>query len=168
MLKPGSAARPSPPSVAGAMKLLSCLATGCRLLAAAVAPLADYNKHKGARLASVTPSEMLCCGSKCGTIAPIELDTAKGLCNGVTHCWGFSYDPDAKLAKFGAGVTASGTDSYVTPSGFSGAVDGYRSFHYSTRGAFFDITLTHTYQIPSSLCAAQCDDADNCNVFEMT
>lgn len=149
------------------MKLATYLAASCLLVAGAVAPLADYNKHKGARFASVTPSEMQCCGSRCGTIAPIELDTAKGLCNGVTHCWGFSYDSDAKLAIFGAGVAATGIDSYVSPGGFGATVDGYRDFHYRTQGAFFDITLTHTYQIPSSLCAAQCDDEDNCNVFEM-
>ena len=147
--------------------MMGKLLAAAAILAVGTAPLADYRKIQNARMASVSPPSMQCCGKRCNTIAPLELGTAKTLCQGVSSCWGFSYDPDAKVGVFGSAVTATGVDSYVSPSGFSGTVDGFRSFHYTTKGAFFDIILTHTYQIPSSLCAAQCDDEANCNVFEM-
>lgn len=131
------------------------------------APLADYHKHKGASMQTVTPGGMNCCSKSCGTIAPISLASAKSICSDVGTCWCFSYDADAKVADFKGAVGANSTDTYISPRGFGSADHGYRTFRYSTGGSMCDIHLTHTYQIPSSLCASQCDDEDSCNVFQM-
>jgi hypothetical protein len=136
-------------------------------LAVTAAPLADYHKHKGLSMKTVTPGAMECCNKRCGTIAPISLASAKSICNDISQCWCFSYDEDAKVADFKGAVAAEGTDTYISPRGFGSDAGGFRSFQYSSGGSLCDIQLTHTYQIPSSLCAAQCDDEDNCNVFEM-
>jgi hypothetical protein len=133
------------------------------------APLSDYQRHSKISMAGVVPSQINCCGGRCGDISPIEMDVAELFCKGIQGCWGFSYDTDTKIASFKAAHTAS-VDSYVTASGFRKAdSNGFRSFRYSNVGAVFNITKTHTYQGVRTVdtCARACDEEDVCNVFEI-
>lgn len=135
--------------------------------------------HKGTTFEGMShsgPANFLMCNKRCGSVAPISLETAMRICNGNTSqngtglsntCWGFSYDTDAHVVTYAQGIT-SDVDTYVTKTRFwRTALPGYKEFAYDTEGALLDVTLVHTYQLPVSLCASTCDDDDTCTTFQI-
>jgi hypothetical protein len=139
----------------------------------------NYHLYKATTLEGMShsgPSNFLMCNKRCGTVGPLTLETAARLCadntgtGGVPDsntCWGFSYDSDAHVAVFAQAFT-SDADTYITKSRFWNTLSGDVLSGYKEKdSAILDVTLTHTYQLPVSICASTCDDDPTCTSFQI-